>query len=74
MSGAQKILRFTDLKEAGVPWCRMHIDRLERKGKFPKRVRLGPGTIGWVESEIAAFISNAMNARQMDTSDNKQAA
>ncbi len=29
-----------------------HIARLEVAGKFPKRVQLGPGRVGWVEEEI----------------------
>lgn len=71
---SHKILRFADLKSAGVPWCRMHIDRLERDGRFPKRVRLGPGTVGWVEAEIAEFISAAMNARPSAGDTTKRAA
>jgi prophage regulatory protein len=29
-----------------------HIQRLEVAGRFPKRVRLGQGRVGWVESEV----------------------
>lgn len=29
-----------------------HIARLEEAGRFPKRVPLGPGRVGWVEEEI----------------------
>ncbi len=29
-----------------------HIARLEKAGKFPKRVRLGPCRVGWVEQEV----------------------
>jgi prophage regulatory protein len=29
-----------------------HIDRLEKAGLFPKRVRLGPCRVGWIESEV----------------------
>ncbi len=35
-----------------------HIDRLEKAGKFPKRVTLGPNRVGWIEQEI-------LDARQM---------
>jgi prophage regulatory protein len=50
MSG--KLLRFADLKpEKGVPWSRMHLDRLEKAGKFPKRVKLSPSTVAWIEEE-----------------------
>ena len=30
--------------------------RLERLGKFPLMIRLGANSIGWVESEIRAWI------------------
>jgi len=60
-----KIVRFSELKASyGIPWSRMHIDRLERRGDFPQRVHLGPGTIGWVEKEIAEFVSAKLNNRQ----------
>lgn len=59
-----QIVRYSELKgKYGIPWSRMHIDRLERDGKFPKRVRLGPGTVGWVEAELASFVTAAMDAR-----------
>ena len=34
-----------------------HIQRLETAGKFPKRVRLGQGRVGWVESEIEEWLA-----------------
>lgn len=33
-----------------------HIARLEAAGKFPKRVRLGQGRVGWVEQEVLDWI------------------
>jgi prophage regulatory protein len=51
-----RFLRFPQLKtEKGIPWSRMHIDRLEKAGKFPARVRLGPNTVAWPETEIDAY-------------------
>jgi prophage regulatory protein len=34
-----------------------HIDRLQRAGKFPKRVRLGAGRVGWIKSEVLDWIN-----------------
>lgn len=34
-----------------------HIARLEAEGRFPKRVRLGQGRVGWVESEIDEWLA-----------------
>jgi prophage regulatory protein len=30
--------------------------RMERRGDFPKRVRLSPGRVGWRQEEIEAWI------------------
>jgi prophage regulatory protein len=39
-----------------VPLSRMHIDRLEKDGKFPARIRLGPNAVAWKLSEILAWV------------------
>lgn len=38
-----------------VPYTPQHIARLEKEGKFPKRVQLGPNRVGWFEGEIVAW-------------------
>jgi prophage regulatory protein len=40
-----------------------HIDRLEGAGKFPKRVKLGPCRVGWVESEVIEWMKQRMAER-----------
>jgi prophage regulatory protein len=53
-----RVLRFPDLKERkGINFSRMHIDRLEKDGKFPKRVRLGKKSVGWVDQEVDDHIA-----------------
>ena len=32
--------------------------RMERRGDFPKRVRLSPGRVGWLKADIEAWISS----------------
>ena len=32
--------------------------RLEKRGDFPKRIRISPGAVAWRESEIDAWIEN----------------
>ncbi len=39
-----------------VGYSSMHIARLEKAGQFPRRIRLGPNSVGWVEAEIDAWI------------------
>lgn len=38
--------------------------RMERAGKFPKRLRLGGNSCGWLESEITAWLNNLAAARE----------
>jgi prophage regulatory protein len=35
-----------------VPYCRQHISRLEREGRFPRRIRVGGNRVAWWESEV----------------------
>jgi prophage regulatory protein len=39
-----------------VPYSDMQIWRMERDGKFPKRIQLGPNAVGWIEEEVDAWI------------------
>ena len=58
-----KLVRFKQLADYGITWSRVHVNRMESAGRFPKRCRIGPGTIGWLESEIELFIQAAANSR-----------
>jgi prophage regulatory protein len=52
-----KILTYDDLKpQKGISYSKVQIWRLEKNNKFPKRVQLGPGRHGWLESEINDWI------------------
>ena len=50
-----KVLRKRQVVER-VGYSAMHIYRLEKQGLFPKRLTLGPNSVGWLESEIDAWI------------------
>ncbi len=56
MTAADRIIRLSDVIEM-VSVSRSHIDRLERKGSFPRRLKLGLRRVGWRESEVMAWIS-----------------
>lgn len=45
--------RFTVTGVSRVSWW-----RYERDGRAPKRRRLGPGIIGWLESEIDIWVED----------------
>lgn len=53
----KRILGFNDLAGRGIRFSRVHLSRLEKEGKFPKHLNLGPQSIGWLEEEIEAWIA-----------------
>jgi prophage regulatory protein len=59
-----KLLAYDDLRPLkGVPYSKVQLWRKEKVGDFPKRVRLGGGRHGWVESEIDEWIAARIAAR-----------
>lgn len=50
------IIRSKELQRL-IGLSRTTIWRMERKGLFPSRIRLGPNTVGWIEDEIAEWLS-----------------
>jgi prophage regulatory protein len=62
-----KILSYDELKPIkGIPYSKPHLWRLERDGKFPKRVALGKSRHGWLESEIDDWIAERMASRNRE--------
>jgi len=43
----------------------MHIYRLEKVGKFPKRIQIGPNAVGWLDSEVDDWIAEKIAARDV---------
>jgi prophage regulatory protein len=54
-----KGLRILTKKEvcALVPYTPQHIHRLEKAGRFPKRLQLGPNRVGWRLTDIERWIN-----------------
>ena len=46
-----------------LPFSDMHIWRLERQGRFPKRIKLGEHRVGWDLDEIVAWIEARKSQR-----------
>ncbi len=46
-----------------IPYSRVHLWRLENAGQFPKRVRLSPNKVAWLEDEIFAWLKERADAR-----------
>jgi prophage regulatory protein len=65
MSDTLKLLSKRQLREL-VLYSPAHIQRLENAGLFPKRVRLGTyraSRVGWVESEVRAWLEAKLKER-----------
>ncbi|MDU8910993.1 helix-turn-helix transcriptional regulator [Aestuariicoccus sp. MJ-SS9] len=58
-----RILSKRELKEL-VLYSPQHIARLEKAGKFPKRVYLGPNRVGWVEDEVLNWLQERLDRRE----------
>lgn len=59
-----KLLSYDDLKpEKGIGYSKVQLWRLEKAGEFPKRVPLGRGRHGWLDSELDAWIAARVAAR-----------
>lgn len=51
----ERSLRLPEVQQL-VPYSKMHIDRLEKAGHFPKRIKLGTGRVVWLMSEVLAWL------------------
>ena len=47
-----RLIPYEALKSKGVPYSKPHLWRLEKAGKFPRRVPIGAGRYAYVEHEI----------------------
>ena len=69
-----RILSFVELRsEKGIPYSKVHLWRLERDGKFPKRVPLGESRHGWLDSEIDDWLAARAAERDGESWEKKSA-
>ncbi|GEO42135.1 hypothetical protein SAE02_62830 [Skermanella aerolata] len=61
-AGLEKLISSRELREM-IPYSAVHIWRLERDGKFPRRIHLGPRRIAWRKTEITEWIENKSKSR-----------
>jgi prophage regulatory protein len=50
------LITYARLRERGIPFSRTHLARLERDGRFPRRVRISARRIGWLSDELDEFL------------------
>ncbi len=56
-----KILNYPELNARGVRLSRRQLDRLEGAGKFPRRVQISPGRVGWqIDAHVATVIGRRL--------------
>ena len=68
-----RILSFPELREKkGIVWSRVHVDRMIEAGKFPRKVRIGEATVGWIEEEVDQYLKAC--AAERDAKPNEAAA
>lgn len=60
---SQVLIPYRDLKAKGIPYSKPHLWRLERAGRFPLRVPIGPGRYAYIEEEIDAYVEALIAAR-----------
>lgn len=58
----QRIIRKPELRKI-IGLSDPTVWRLEKDGKFPKRLRLGGNSCGWLESEILSWLAERAAAR-----------
>ena len=46
-----------------IPYSQNHLRRLEAKGQFPKRIRIGENRVAWLRAEVDNWIEARVNAR-----------
>jgi prophage regulatory protein len=52
-----------------VPYHPVHIARLEKARKFPRRIQVGANRVGWSYREIQDWIADRKNERKASTSE-----
>jgi prophage regulatory protein len=60
---AQRLIPYEALKAKCIAYSKPHLWRLEKANKFPKRVPIGAGRYGYVESEIDDFVEQKIAER-----------
>ena len=59
-----RLLRFPEVKEK-VGLCRAQIYNLAKDGDFPKPVKIGARSKGWVESEVDQWIKDRISNQRL---------
>ena len=58
-----RLIPYDALADRGIPYSKIQIWRLERDGRFPRRVSVGPQRYAWIETEIDQYIAERVRMR-----------
>ena len=58
-----QLLDRNGLREKGIPFTKQHIDRLIRKGEFPRPIKIGSNTNAWIEDEVDQYVADRVTQR-----------
>ncbi|TWA91098.1 helix-turn-helix transcriptional regulator [Bradyrhizobium stylosanthis] len=61
---SQKLIAYEGLSAKGIVYSKTQLWRLERAGKFPRRVKLSAMRVAWIETEIDEWIAARIAARR----------
>jgi prophage regulatory protein len=61
----KRILGWQDLRDRGIHWSRQWTLAQEKVGAFPRRIRLGINSVGWLEDEIDTWIEQRTAERDI---------
>jgi prophage regulatory protein len=57
-----------------IPFCGLTLARMEKRGRFPKRIRITPRRIGWRRYEFEAWTSDPEGWAKLHGAPSEQAA
>jgi prophage regulatory protein len=63
MQVERQLVTKKELKALGIPYSFQHIARLEKAGRFPKRIQLGPCRVAWRYLEVIDWIAERIAER-----------
>lgn len=61
------LLTFLHLQEMGIPFCRVHLGRLVKAGKFPAPIRLSTNRVAWRRADIEEWLKTRPEVRPAAT-------
>ena len=59
----RRLIPYEALKTKCIMYSKPHLWRLERAGKFPKRVPIGAGRYAYIEAEVDEYIAQKIAKR-----------